>query len=715
MSRFRQIPEIQTLMRQKEFIRNLGIVAHIDHGKTTTADSLIAGTGLLSPKMVGTARILDYLEEEQRRKITIKTANISLLHKTSQGTYIINLVDTPGHVDFTGKVTRALRSIDGAIVVVDAAEEIMAQTEVVTRQVLEERVRPVLFINKVDRLITELQLSQKEIEKKLDHILAGFNDLIELYGEPAFKDHWKINPSKDNLVFGSALHGWGFTLNIAKKQNVKFQDIISAYRKKEHEKLQNALPIQRSLFEIAIKSIPNPIEAQKYRTKKLWKGKTDSEIGISISECSDLGSAVFCATTVQIEPENTLATGRLFSGNLKVGDKIYLVNAKEETTIDQIFINMGSFKESINEVWAGNIATLSLPIMVKAGETLVDPAQKDIMTPFEKTKYFSEPVITIAIEPKNPRNLPILLQSMDKLMIEDPNLSVSIDKETGEYLLSGMGELHLEIAVNQLRNELDSFEIETSSPRVVYRESPNVEGAPSTARSPNRHNSFTVQTEPMAAETTQIIDSYKNSEGSNSVLAIDEYRNILVKRSSIEIKNPEIEAFIIAGFEYACNAGPLSGEPLKNVKITLTDIQLSANPELSHSAEIMHGISKAIFGSFLTAKPHLLEPIYKTVISTPTEIAGECSRIICSRRGKISSFKQNGSLTIITGSIPVAETLGLSKELRSATSGRAFWQNILENWDPLSEKLEAKIISELRAKKGLPPEVPPTTKFTEEI
>src|SRR4030067_3232093 len=216
MPRFKQLDEILSLMHEKERIRNLGIIAQIDHGKATSTDSRLAGAGLLSLRVAGAARVLDYLEEEQKRKITIKTANISLLFKTAEKAYVINLVDTPGHVDFTGKVARAVRAIDGAVVVVDAVEEIMAQTEVVTRQALEERVQPVLFINKVDRLITELQLNAKQVEKKLQHVIDGFNDLVELFGEEQFKEKWKINPAKGNVAFGSALHGGGFTLSMGR-------------------------------------------------------------------------------------------------------------------------------------------------------------------------------------------------------------------------------------------------------------------------------------------------------------------------------------------------------------------------------------------------------------------------------------------------------------------------------------------------------------------
>ena len=286
MPRFKQIEQIQGLMGKKELIRNIGIIAHIDHGKTTLADSLLAGAGLLSPAMAGSARVLDYLDEEQKRKITIKTANISLLYKATGNPYIINLVDTPGHVDFTGKVTRALRVIDGAVVVVDAVEEIMAQTEIVTRQALEERVRPVLFINKVDRLISELQLNEEQIQKKLNHIISSFNDQIELFCAESLKNKWKIDASSCNVAFGAALHGWGFTLDMAKERGVKFSDIIAAHMKGDDKKLAKTLPVYEAVFEMAIKKLPNPREAQTYRIEEIWDGHVSSPIGQALVECS---------------------------------------------------------------------------------------------------------------------------------------------------------------------------------------------------------------------------------------------------------------------------------------------------------------------------------------------------------------------------------------------------------------------------------------------
>ena len=714
MPRFKQVPEIQKLLNRKELIRNVGIIAHIDHGKTTLADTLLAGAGLLSPQMAGSARVLDFLEEEQKRKITIKTASISLLYRTEGESYVINLVDTPGHVDFTGKVTRALRVIDGAFVVVDAVEEIMAQTEIVTMQALEERVRPVLFINKVDRLITELQLSEEQIEKKLNRIISGFNDLLELHGETPFKSKWKIDPAADNVAFGSALHGWGFTLSSAKDKGVKFGDVINAYRKGAQKKLGKLLPVHGAVFGMAVKSVPNPREAQQYRIEKIWKGNLNSEIGRSMVDCNESGPASFCVTNVQPSGESTVAVGRLFSGTIKEGEKVYLVNAKAETVVAEVSILMGAFKESVKHISSGTLAALTLPGQVKAGDTVVSLEQMEGAVPFEAARYVSEPVVTVSIEPKNPKDMPVLLDALDRLTVEDPNLMVIVNPETGEYLLSGMGELHLEIAVNRLKSLNSEVEIASASPRVVYRESVTKTGVAASARSPNKQNRFTVQVEPLKEE---LVDSEaRRGEAGRvvRVLAVDQYENVLENCLETQVPERELLEFIAAGFGFACGAGPLCGEPLRHVKVCLKDAQFSRNVELSNSMEVMHGVGKAIFGSFLSAQPVLLEPIYKMVISAPSDLAGECTRILIGRRGTISLFEQKGAVVVISGYIPVAETLGLSEELRSATSGRAFWQSMLDRWEPLLEKHASKVIAEIRKRKGLPSEIPASIRFLEE-
>jgi elongation factor 2 len=704
MPRFKQTTQIHQLMSQKELIRNLGIIAHIDHGKTTLADSLLAGAGMLSPQMAGSARVLDYLSEEQKRKITIKTANMSLLYKTQNSNYIINLVDTPGHVDFTGKVTRALRVIDGAVVVVDAVEEIMAQTEILVKQALEERVRPVLFINKVDRLITELQLNEAQIQNKLDHIISRFNDLIELYAEEQFKARWKISASLGNVAFGAALHGWGFTLGMAKKQGIKFSDIIKAYAAKKQEKLQKALPVYKAIFEMAIKHLPNPQQAQGYRIEKIWCGSVGSDVGKALVECRDDAPKVLFVTSVRTDLNgDTIATGRVFSGTIKEGDKLHLMNAAAETEVIDVALEMGLFREAVSDVWAGNLASATLAGTVKVGETLVDLEHKEEMVPFEGIRYVSEPVVTVAVEPKNPKDIPALLKGLERLAGEDPNLKLTMDKETGEYLLSGMGELHLEIAVNELKRERN-VEVAISSPRVLYMESIQKSGIVALAKSPNKQNSFWVQVEPKTEK------SAKTEKG--KTLSVDEHHNTLVDCSGkTRSVSAEVLDAILSGFEFACKAGPLCSEPVQRVSVNLIDFQLGNEVD---GSEVMRGIGKAVFGSFLTADPVLLEPIFKIIVTVASELASESTRILTTRRGKVTSYEQKGLLTCISGSIPVSETFGFAKEIRSATSGKAIWQTFFDHWEKIPKKLETQTISELRQRKGLAPDVPKPERFLEQ-
>jgi len=735
LPKFKQTSEILKLMTKKEDIRNIGIIAHIDHGKTTMTDSLLAEAGLLSPKIAGEARALDYLEEEQKRGITIKTANISLLHEISDRPYVINLIDTPGHVDFTGKVTRALRAIDGAVVVVDAVEEVMVQTETVTRQALAERVKPVLFINKVDRLIKEIKLSPEEIEQKLIRIINDFNNLIEIYGEPEFKKQWKVDPAKGTVAFGSALHRWGFTVELAKQKGIKFSDVIEAYHKGESSALQQFIPLHIAILNMVVKSLPNPIEAQKYRIPKIWKGDIDSEIGQAMMHCNDDGPTVMCITMAQMDPHAGLvATGRLFSGRINEGDQVYLIGARKAYRVQQVSMYMGAFREVVSGIGAGNIAALLGLDLARAGETLVSVDHKDIMIPFERIKYVSEPVVTIAVEPKHPRDLPRLVDAMHRLSIEDPNLVTTINKETGEYLLSGMGELHLEIAVKFLRDYGGGIEIVTSRPIVVYRESVMGQGVVAMAKSPNKHNRFWIQVEPLEPKVIEMIEKgeiaedmgrkqignvlYKEAgwptEEARNVWAIEEHRNIIVDLTKGIQYLREARDMIISGFRWACQNGPLCEEPIRGIKVKLVDVMLHEDPVHRGPAQIMPAVRRAILGSFLTANAILLEPVYKIGISVPAQWVGDCSSIITRKRGRILSSEQKGALTMITGYIPVAETFGLSAEMRSATSGHAFWQCTFDHWEKVPDSVAAEVIKKIRERKGLPPETPSPRKFIDE-
>ncbi|HLN89036.1 MAG TPA: EF-Tu/IF-2/RF-3 family GTPase, partial [Candidatus Binatia bacterium] len=459
-------------------------------------------------------------------------------------------------------------------------------------------------------------------------------------------------------------------------------------------------------FEMAIKTVPNPREAQAYRIEEVWDGQVGSHIGRALVECRDEGPTVIFVTNVHSDTNgDTVAAGRVFSGKVKKADRLHLVAALSQTQVRAVSIDMGSFQEEVTEVSAGSLVSLTLTGTVKAGETLVDMAHTDEMVPFEGINYVSEPVVTLAVEPKNPKDIPLLLDGLEGLAREDPNLKVIVDEQTGEYLLSGMGELHLEIAINQLKNAF-KVDVSVSSPSVVYMESVQKKGAVALAKSPNKQNGFWVQVMPEEEVKTSA------EEDPGSVLSLDEHWNVLLDCSgkTEQISEETLEA-IIAGFEYACKAGPLCGESIRHLRVNLVDLQLDQNGV--DASEVMHAVGKAIFGSFLTADPLLMEPIYRIIISVATELAGESSRILSSRHGKVTLFEQKGLLTVITGFIPVSETFGFSKELRSATSGRAFWQTFFDHWERLPQKQASEVIIDLRQRKGLALEVPKPERFVE--
>ena len=219
----KMVDRITRIMKNQDKIRNIAICAHIDHGKTTFSDNLLSGAGMMSEELAGKQLALDFHEDEQERGITIDSASVSMVHNFEDSEYLINLIDTPGHVDFGGDVTRAMRAVDGAIVLCCAVEGIMPQTETVLKQALRERVKPILFINKVDRLIKELQLTPEAMQERFVKIINSVNEFIKDIAPEEFKEKFQVNVQDGSVCFGSAFHNWAMSIKYMKKKEISFK------------------------------------------------------------------------------------------------------------------------------------------------------------------------------------------------------------------------------------------------------------------------------------------------------------------------------------------------------------------------------------------------------------------------------------------------------------------------------------------------------------
>jgi len=721
MPRFKSAQEIMEISKDKEHIRNAGIIAHVDHGKTTLTDSLLAAAGMLSPSMAGTALALDYLEEEQKRQMTIKAANISLFYERDVGNFLINFIDTPGHVDFSGRVTRSLRAIDGAVVVVDAVEEVMVQTETVTRQALEERVLPVLFVNKIDRLIKELRLSSDKIQAKMSRIIQDFNRLIEMYGESEFKEKWKVSPLGGTVAFGSAKDRWGLNLQIAQKRGINFSYIVDAYQNNRVEELAKEAPLHTSILDMITEHMPPPHVAQRYRVPRIWKGDLNSEVGKAMLECNDDGPILMSVININVDPQaGAAATGRLFSGTVREGEPVYLINAKTSSRIQQVCIYMGAYREVVGSLSAGNIPALLGLTQARAGETI---STLHDSSPFEAVKYVTEPVVTMAIEPKYSRDLPKLVNFLRRLSIEDPNLVTKINEESGEYIISGMGQLHLEIAKTWI--DKAGIETTTSNPIVIYREGIHGSAGPIESRSPNRHNRLLISVEPLLPEIVTMLikgeiydgmdkknmakvlrDNGWTTEEARGIWTIDERANIFIDVTKGVQRLEQIKGSITIGFVDAMESGPLTGEPVRGVKVKLEDATVHEDPVHIGPGQIIPATRGGIFAAMLSADPVLLEPLLKINIKSSVEQVGALTSVIAQKRGRVLSLDQKDYLTYIIGEIPTAEAFDLSESIRGATGGRAFWGTEFSRWEVIPTSLLSQTVRNIRKRKGLSPEPP---------
>lgn len=733
MVKYKQTLEVLKIMKNIDQIRNIGITAHVDHGKTTLSDTLLSMAGLLSEKLAGQVLALDYLDIEQKRQMTVKAANVSLYHEYKGKPYVINLIDTPGHVDFQSRTLRALRALDGAIVVVDAVEGVMTQTEMYLRVALEERVRPILFINKIDRLIKELKLSPSEIQQRLVQIVKDINTLIMNYADKEFQKAWLLDPAKGQVAFGSARDRWGLTIPLAAQKGIKISDIIDVYNRGKDAvaELQKAAPLHEAILDMVVKYIPSPREAQKYRIPKIWHGDPNSEIAKYMMECDPNGPLIMMVTDVKVDPHAGLvATGRIFSGTLRPGEEVYLVNAKSPQRILQVSLYMGPYRELADEIPAGNIgAALGLD-KARAGETVVHPSLKDVMVPFERMRMITESVVTVALEPKNPQQLTKLIDSLYKLHLEDPSLIVKINEETGEYLLSGVGTLHIEIALTLLK-DLYGLDVVASPPVIVYRETIRTESKIFEGKSPNKHNKFYISVRPLDEATIKLIQEGLITEDmdprerakilrehagwdadmARRIIAIDENINIFVDMTTGVQHLREVKDTVVQGFRLAMKEGPLAQEPVRGLLVILHDAVIHEDPAHRGPAQIYPAIRNAIFAGMLTSQPTLLEPILKFDIKTPMEYIGNLSVLITKKRGRIIDIQQSENLARVIAEIPVSESFDMADMLRNATAGKAIWGQDFSRWAPVPDSMLMDLVAKIRQRKGLKPEPPKPEDF----
>ncbi len=691
-----------------------GIVIH----NTTFSDNLLAGAGMISEELAGKQLVLDFAEDEQARGITIDAANVSMVHDSDDGKYLINLIDTPGHVDFGGDVTRAMRAVDGAIVLIDAVEGIMPQTETVLRQSLRERVKPILFINKVDRLIREVKLTPEGMQTRFIKIIEEVNKFIDSVAPEEFKRIWKVNVMEGSVGFGSAFHKWAVSFPYMKKSNISFKDIIDAYTQDRWTELSKRAPLHKVVLNMVVHHLPNPIEAQKYRIPKIWHGDLESEEGRALITCDPNGPVGFVCTKIVIDKHaGEVAAGRLFSGTVKQGQEVYMNLAKKKVRLQQVSVYKGAQRSQIDEIPGGNIIGLVGLRGIFAGETVSSYE----IEPFEAIKHLFEPVITKSIEAKNPSELPKLVEVLKQVAKEDPSIVIEINEETGENLMHGMGELHLEVIENRIiKNK--GINVVTSPPIVVYRETIQTKSREVEGKSPNKHNKFYIIVEPLDDEIYKTVKEgelpemrikKKDEKIVNTLRSFgldakeaSNYKeffkgNALVDNTRGIVHIGEVMDMIMEGFEQVMDGGPLAREPGVKIKVRLMDCKLHEDAIHRGPAQVLPAVRDAIREAMVDAKAVIYEPVQTLQIEAPVDFLGEISKLVQNKRGQLIDMNQEGHHMTVKAKLPVAEMFGLASDLRSATEGRGYFYVVDQNFEKLPETLQQKVIGQIRNRKGL--------------
>ena len=587
-----------------------------------------------------------------------------------------------------------MRAVDGCFILACAVEGPMPQTETVVRQALKEKVKPVLFINKVDRLINELQVTPEDMMERFKGTIAKVNKLIKQFAPPEFKKSWQVDVGSGTVAFGSAYHNWGITVPYMQKSGISFKDIFQYCNDENQKELAQKAPVHEVLLDMAVTKLPSPVESQPYRIPNIWTGDLESDVGKSMINCDPEAELAMMITKIWMDPHaGEVAVGRIYSGAISQGESVFAIGAAKAERVQQVSMMVGGDRITVPKVVAGNIAAITGIRSAAAGVTL--SRDKDF-TPFEAIRHYSEPVVTVAVEPKSMKDLPKFIDALRALAKSDASLQVTTNQETGEALLAGMGELHLEITVYRIEEE-QNIKVKVSPPIVVYREGVegNNHGNPFEGKSPNRHNRFYFEVEQLPNEVINALKSgdlgdgpVRTKEAKEVGNKFGEYgmdkdlmrkiyaingTNVLVNDTKGIQNLHETRELIIEAFNEVCVKGPIADEPVQGMMVRLVDAKLHEDAIHRGPAQTIPAVRNGIKGAMMRARTIILEPLQKAFVSVPNDWLGQVTREVTNRRGIIEDMPSDGDVTTVVGIIPIAETFGFSNDIRAASQGRAVW------------------------------------------
>ena len=692
-----------------ERTRNIGIMAHIDAGKTTTTERVLFYTGItykIGEVHDGTA-VMDWMAQEQERGITITSAATTCMWRDHR----INIIDTPGHVDFTAEVERSLRVLDGAVAVFDAVGGVEPQSETVWRQADKYRVPRICFVNKMDRVGADFQRTLTQIREKLQAnpvavqlplgVEEGFAGVIDLVAMKAvrYRDESlgaeslleeipadRLEEAKaardvliekvcevDDRLLEKYLHG----------EPIAADEIVPVLRRRTVESVRDEdapfVPVLcgsafknkgvQPLIDAVVDYLPSPADIPS-----VTGTSPDGDASLERAARDD---APFAALAFKIMTDpyvGQLAFIRVYSGVMASGATIYNPRLGRRERIGRLLKMHANKREEIDQVYAGDIAAAVGLKTVATGDTICDRAHPVVLEAME----FPTPVITLAIEPKTKADQEKLGQGLAKLTTEDPTFQVRTDAETGQVVVSGMGELHLEIIVDRLRREF-GVAATVGRPQVAYRET-----LTRPAEAEGRH----VKQTGGRGQYGHVKLSVVPGQAGHGFVFEDRIFGGAIPKEFI----PSVEA----GVREAVTTGILAGYPIEDVTVTLLD----GSSHDVDSSEIAFKIaaSAAFREAARRAAPALLEPIMKVEVVVPEVYMGDIIADINGRRGKVKSMEAHGGTQIVNARVPLAEMFGYATELRSRTQGRATYTMHFERYDQVPQAVSEQIVSRIQGR-----------------